>query len=70
MQSPPSTPWSLVAVAVRVPETLVLAVALVCYLSTEIVALNQELRQIRQADINDMNQLDAWVTQQEHKGAV
>ena len=49
---------------------LVLAVALVCYLSTEIVALNHELRQLRQADINDMNQLDAWVTQQEHKGAV
>jgi hypothetical protein len=49
---------------------LVLAVALVCYLATEIVALNQELRQIRQADIDDMNQLDAWVTQQEHKGAV
>ena len=49
---------------------LVLAVALVCYLSTEIVALNHELRQLRQADIEDMNQLDAWVTQQEHKGAV
>ena len=28
MQSPPLTPWLLVAVAVRVPETLVLAVAL------------------------------------------
>ena len=49
---------------------LVLAVALVCYLSTEIVALNHELRQLRQADINDMNQLDAWATEQEHKGAV
>ena len=44
---------------------LVLAVALVCYLATEIVALNHELRQLRQADIDDMNQLDAWVTQQE-----
>ena len=44
---------------------LVLAVALVCYLATEIVALNHELRQRRQADIEDMTQLDAWVTQQE-----
>jgi len=49
---------------------LVLAVALVCYLATEIVALNQELRQIRQADIDEMDQLDAWATEQEHKGAV
>ena len=49
---------------------LVLAVALVCYLATEIVALNHELRQRRQADIDDMNQLDAWATEQEHKGAV
>ena len=49
---------------------LVLAVALVCYLATEIVALNQELRQIRQANIDEMDQLDAWATEQEHKGAV
>jgi len=49
---------------------LVLALALVCYLATEIVALNQELRQIRQADIDEMDQLDAWATEQEHKGAV
>jgi hypothetical protein len=49
---------------------LIFSVALAGYLSTEIVALNRELRQIRQADIDDMNQLDAWVTQQEHKGAV
>ena len=49
---------------------LVLTVALVCYLATEIVALNHELRQIQQADSDDMDQLDAWVTQQEHKGAV
>ena len=49
---------------------LVLALALVCYLATEIVALNHELRQIRQADIDEMDQLDAWATEQEHKGAV
>jgi len=49
---------------------LVLATALVFHLATEIVALNQELRQIRQTDIDEMNQLDAWVTQQEHKGVV
>ena len=49
---------------------LALAVALVFYLATEIVALNQELRQIKQTDIDDMNQLDAWATEQEHKGAV
>lgn len=49
---------------------LIFSVALACYLATEIVALNHELRQIRQADIEDMNQLDAWSTEQEHKGAV
>jgi len=49
---------------------LIFSVALAGYLSTEIVALNRELRQIRQADIDDMNQLDAWATEQEHKGAV
>ena len=49
---------------------LVLAVALVCYLATEIVALNQELRTLRQADAADMDQLDVWATEQEHKGAV
>ena len=49
---------------------LIFSVALACYLATEIVALNHELRQIRQADIDDMDQLDVWATEQEHKGAV
>jgi len=49
---------------------LVLATALVFHLATEIVALNHELRQIRQTDSDEMDQLDAWVTQQEHKGVV
>ncbi len=44
---------------------LIFSVALSSYLATEIVALNHELRQIRQNDIDDMNQLDAWATQQE-----
>ena len=44
---------------------LIFSVALAGYLATEIVALNQELRQIRQTDIDEMDQLDAWATQQE-----
>ncbi len=47
---------------------LVLTVTLVCYLATEIVTLNQELRQIRHEDIENMNQLDAWVTRHEQQG--
>ena len=44
---------------------LIFSLALSSYLATEIVALNHEIRQIRQADSDDMDQLDAWVTQQE-----
>ncbi len=47
---------------------LVLTVTLVCYLATEIVTLNQELRQIRHEDTENMNQLDAWVTRHEQQG--
>lgn len=44
---------------------IVLAVALVCYLATEIVELNQELRRYRQSDIDDMNKLDEWASKLE-----
>jgi len=44
---------------------IVLAVALVCHLSMELVTLNQELRKFRQAEEDDMNRLDEWASKLE-----
>jgi len=46
---------------------IVLAVALVCHLSMEIVTLNQELRQFRQAEEDDMNARESWANRIEHE---
>lgn len=44
---------------------IVLAVSLVCFLSMEVFLLHMDLRRYRQAEIDELNALDAWATDYE-----